>query len=114
MEKNNEIILAFIGEPTSPDSPITNTYHGYDAFVCTEHNAINILFKSLCMWGGSTNTYVKDGKFYNYYELSCRDREFFKSDIFKRICKPYNLKITIVEDSKELYDKFYCTAIMWR
>ena len=110
----NEIILAFIGEPTSPDSSITRTSHGYDAFVCTDHSEINSLFKSLCMWGGSTNTYVKDGKFYNYYELDCRDREFFKSDIFKRICKPYNLKITICEDSKELYDKFYQTARIWR
>ncbi len=111
---NNEIILAFIGEPTYPDSNITRTSHGYDAFVCTEHSAINNLFRSLCMWGGSTNTYVKDGKFYNYYELNCRDREFFKSDIFKRICKPYGITITICESGEELYNKFYHTARIWR
>lgn len=111
--KTNEIILAFIGEPTSPTSNITSTYHGYDAFVCTEHREIKTLFKSLCMWGGATKTYVKGEDFYSYYELDCRHREFFKSEIFKRICKPYNIKIIICEDSKELYDNFYCKAKLY-
>lgn len=106
--KVNEIILAFIGEPTSPTSNITSTYHGYDAFVCTEHKAIWDLFKSLCMWGGPTNSYIKNGNYYSYFELSCQDKAFFNSDIFKRICKPYNIKITICEDAKELYNAFYC------
>lgn len=112
-EKVNEVIFGFIGEPTSPESPCTSTCHGYDAMVCTEHAAVIDLFKSLCLWGGATNTYEKDGNYYRYYELDCRDKEFFKSNIFKRICKPYNLKITIIEDSKELYEKFYRNAVPW-
>lgn len=108
----NKIILAFIGEPSSPGSHCTTTCHGYDAFVCAEHSAIYKLFDSLCMWSGATNTYVKDGNRYSYYELSCQDKDFFKSDYFKRICKPYNVEITICEDSKELYEKFYRDAKM--
>jgi len=44
MKKTNEIILAFIGEPTSDDSPCTSTGHGYDAFICTESNEVYNLF----------------------------------------------------------------------
>ena len=108
----NEIILAFIGEPSRPGSPCTTTGHGYDAFVCSKHAEIYKLFDSLCMWSGATNTYIKDGEHYKFYELSCQDRDFFKSDYFKRICRPYNVNITIIEDDKELYDKFYSKARM--
>jgi hypothetical protein len=110
MSKANEIILAFIGEPTSPTSSFTSTCHGYDAFVSTEHKAIWELFKSLCMWGGPTKSYMKSGNYYSYFELDCQHKEFFKSDIFKRICKPYNVTITIYEDGKELYNGFYKDA----
>lgn len=111
MEKcTNEIILAFIGEPASPESPCTKTGYGYDAFVCTDHTPIVKLFQSLCLWGGSTKSFIKGNDYYRYYELSCQDREFFESDYFKRICKPYNVDITVITDSKELYDKFYRDA----
>lgn len=106
----NEVILAFIGEPASPESPCTATSHGYDAFVHAESAAIINLFRSLSLWMGSTKTYKKDEKYYSYYELDCRDKDFFKSDIFKRICKPYDLKVTIIEDAKELYNEFYSKA----
>ena len=111
-KKANEIILAFVGEPTSPDSCFTSTCHGYDAFVCSEHTEVYNLLKSLCLWCGPTKRYKKDGNVYLYYELDCRDRDFFKSVIFKRICSPYNVKITICEDSKELYELFYKDAKM--
>ena len=107
MKNTNEVILAFIGEPTSKDSPCTSVGHGYDAFVCTTSHEVYTLFKSLCMWGGSTKTYKKGEDYYSYFELDCRHKEFFKSDIFQRICKPYNVGITIYEDSKDLYENFY-------
>ena len=106
----NEAIFAFVGEPSSPDSVCTNTGHGYGVFLCTKHTAIIDLFRSLCMWGGSTKTFEKCGNFYRYYELDCRDKEFFKSNTFRRICNPYSLKITIIEDGKELYNEFYSVA----
>ena len=110
MKKTNEIILAFIGEPTSKDSPFTSTCHGYDAFVCTESHEVYNLFKSLCMWGGATKMYKKGEDYYSYFELDCRHKEFFKSEIFRRICKPYNVQITIYENSEELYENFYRMA----
>lgn len=113
MEKRtNEVILAFIGEPSRPDSHFTSCCHGYEALVCSEHNAIYKLFDSLCMWSGATNTYIKGGDYYSFYELSCQDKDFFKSEYFKRICKPYNVTITIIEDGKELHEKFYSMARM--
>lgn len=108
--KVNEVIFDFTGEPASPDSCCTRTGYGYGAIVCTEHTAITNLFKSLCMWGGATKSYTKDGNHYKFYELSCRDRGFFESDYFKRICRPYNMKITVCESCKELYDNFYRDA----
>ena len=110
MEKTNEIILAFIGEPTSKYSSLTSTCHGYDAFICTESHEVYNLFKSLCMWGGATKIYKKGEDYYSYFELDCRQKEFFKSEIFRRICKPYNVQITIYENSEELYENFYRMA----
>lgn len=106
----NEIIFSFVGEPTSPDSNITNTYHGYDAFVCTDHNAVDTMIKSLSMWGGPTKLYTKDGKIYRYYEIGCQLKDFFKSDIFKDLCKPYNTQIIICESTKEIYEAFFRDA----
>ena len=106
----NEIIFSFVGEPTSPNSNITSTCHGYDAFVCTDHNAINTMFKSLSMWGGPSKLYTKDGKIYRYYEISCQLKDFFKSDIFKRLCNPYDVKITICESTEEIYKTFFKDA----
>lgn len=107
----NEIIFAFIGEPSSPNSPITRSSHGYDAFVCVKHAAIRTLFRSLCMWGGPTKTYeLNNGDCYLYYELDCRDREFFESATFKKICRPYDVKIIICEDSKDLHTRFFSRA----
>ena len=94
MKKTNEIILAFIGEPTSKDSPFTSTCHGYDAFVCTESHEVYNLFKSLCMWGGTTKTYKKGEDYYSYFELDCRHKEFFKSEIFHRICNLHLYRCT--------------------
>ena len=106
----NEIILCFNGEPTSPNSSITSTCHGYDAFVCTEHDAINTMMKSLSMWNGHTKLYTRHGNVYRYYELDCRLKEFFQSDIFKRICRPYGTKIAVYENSEEIYNAFYKDA----
>jgi hypothetical protein len=114
MAKTNEVILAFIGEPYTKDSTCTRTGHGYDAFVCTEREEIHTLFKSLCLWGGAYKTYKKGDDYYSYFELDCRHRDFYKSEIFQRICKPYNINLIIYEDGRELYDNFYRSAIMVR
>ena len=106
----NEIIFSFNGEPTSPTSSITSTCHGYDAFVCTDHHAVDTMIKSLSMWGGYTKLYIKDGKTYKYYEISCQLKDFFKSDIFKRLCKPYDIKLTICESAEEIHEAFFKDA----
>ena len=110
MKKTNEIILAFIGEPASKDSPFTSTCHGYDAFVCTESHEVYNLLKTLWMCGDANKMYEKGEDYYSYFELDCLHKEFFKSEIFRRICKPYNVQITIYENSEELYENFYRMA----
>ena len=105
--KVNEVILAFIGEPASPNSCFTTSGYGYNALVCSEHMEIRTLFDSLALWCGPTKKYNKNGDIYFNYELACRDRDFFESSIFKRICKPYNIKITVCKTYAELYELFY-------
>ena len=106
----NEIIFSFICEPTSPNSNITSTGYGYDAFVCTPYQSVDTMIKSLSMWNGYTKLYIKDGHIYKYYEIGCQLKDFFKSDIFARLCNPYNTKITICENSEEIYNVFFKDA----
>ena len=103
----NEIVLTLIGKPVAPANIATSTGHGDGAYVCTCHDAITQLFKSLSIWGGSTKTFVdSDGNEYKYSEMSCKDRSFFKSDVFERICKPYHVRIVIHEDHSETRNFF--------
>ena len=99
-KKKGHIFLEIDSNPVRQDSICLSTGHGYYAYVSSEDTFINQLFRDICMWGGATDTYeTKDGHFYSQFELDCRDKSFFKSDSFKRICQKHDIELTIYEGS---------------
>lgn len=100
--KKNHIFLDLEGTPDREDAICLRHGHGYYAYVSTTDEFVYNLFKDICMWGGSTNTYeTKDGYLYNQFELDCRDKTFFKSDSFKKICQKHNIDLIIFENGDD-------------
>lgn len=101
--KKNHIFLNLMGMPDRPDSMYLSHGHGYYAYVSTEDTFIYNLFKDICIWGGSTDTYKtkEDGYIYNQFELDCRDRAFFTSNAFKKICQKHDIELTIFENGSD-------------
>ena len=90
------------GTPVRPEYMSLSHGHGYYAYVSTTDTFINKLFKDICIWGGSTNTHeTLDGHFYNQYELDCRDKAFFKSNVFKKICEKHDIELIIFDDGDD-------------
>ena len=100
--KKNHILLNLMGTPERKDSICLSHGHGYYAYVSTADIFIYDLFRDICMWGGSTNTYeTEDGYFYSQFELDCRDKDFFKSNFFKKICYKHGIDLTILENEDD-------------
>ena len=98
-KKNGHIFLDIYGNPVRQNSPCLSTGHGYHAYVSSEDTFIHLLFREICMWGGATDTYeTREGRYYKQYELDCRDKAFFKSDSFKKICQKHDIELTIYEE----------------
>ena len=98
-KKNGHIFLDIYGNPVRQSSPCLSTGYGYRAYVSSEDTFIHLLFREICMWGGATDTYeTREGRYYNQYELDCRDKAFFKSDSFKKICQKHDIELTIYEE----------------
>ena len=98
-KKNGHIFLDIYGNPVQQNSPCLSTGYGYRAYVSSEDTFIHLLFREICMWGGATDTYeTREGRYYNQYELDCRDKAFFKSDSFKKICQKHDIELTIYEE----------------
>ena len=113
MKTANEIIFDFIGIPVGMGMT-TRSGHGYSAYVCTDNTTITDVIRSLSIWGGSTKTFINaDGIEYKFYEIDCRDKEFFKSNVFERICN-HKVKITIYEESNDELIKFKMDLKMLR
>ena len=106
--KNGHIFLNIYGNPVKQNSSCLSTGYGYYAYVSSEDTFINQLFREICMWGGATDTYeTREGRYYNQYELDCRDKAFFKSDSFKKICQKHDIELKIYEeeyDTKNIRD----------
>ena len=93
---NNHIFLNLRG---TTKGTLLSSSHGYYAYVSTGDAFIYELFKSLSLWNGSTNNYeTRSGYYYNQFELSCKDKPFFKSESFKIICERHNIRLTIYDD----------------
>lgn len=106
MKTTNQIIFDFIGTPVAPLYMTTRSGYGYSAYVCTDHPTVSDVIRSLSIWEGSTKTFIDaDGNEYKYYEIDCRDKEFFMSNVFERICK-HQVKITIYEEANDELDEF--------
>ena len=100
--KNGHIFLDIYGNPVRQNSPCLSTGYGYRAYVSSEDTFINQLFREICMWGGATDTYeTREGQYYNQYELDCRDKAFFKSDSFKKICQKHDIELEIYEEGSD-------------
>ena len=98
-KKNGHIFLDIYGNPVQQNSPCLSTGYGYRAYVSSEDAFIHLLFREICMWGGATDTYeTREGRYYKQYELDCRDKAFFKSDSFKKICQKHDIELTIYEE----------------
>lgn len=99
---NGKIFLNLQGNPTRPDSMCLSHSHGHYAYVSTDDTFIHNFFRDICIWGGSTNLYVtKKREFYRQYELDCRDKAFFKSNSFKKICEKHNIELVIFDDNDD-------------
>lgn len=93
------IFMNLYGNPDRQDSPCLRTGYGYRAYVSTDDSFINELFREICMWSGATDTLeTVDGRYYHQYELDCRDKAFFKSDTFKKICQKHHIELTIYDE----------------
>ena len=99
---NGKIFLNLYGTPTIKGSMCLNHGHGYYAYVSTKDTFIRTLFKDICMWGGPTDSHETiDGIFYSHYELDCRDKDFFKSDSFKKICHRHDVELIIFDNNDD-------------
>lgn len=97
--KTNHIFLDLKGTPIKKEYCQLPTGYGYYAYICSDDPFIITFFKDMCLWSGKTKTYeTRTGDTYDAYELDCRDKEFFKSDSFSRICKRHNVEVTIFDD----------------
>jgi len=102
MKNKGHIFLNLEGNPTHPKRCCLITGHGYYGYVSTTDTFIHTLFKDISMWHGATDTYeTTQGNFYNQYELDCRDKPFFKSDSFKKICQIHDIELTIYDDEDD-------------
>ena len=99
----NHIFLNLQGTPTRPDSSCLSHGHGHYAYISIEDDFIRQLFREMSMWSGSTDKYVTNDFQYIYmqYELDCRDKAFFKSDSFKKLCHIHHIDITIFDDGDD-------------
>lgn len=99
---SNQIFLNLQGTPIRQDSICLSHGYGYYAYVSTTDTFIYNLFKDICMWGGATDIYeTKDGYLYSQFELDCRDKIFFKSDSFKRICQKHDIELIIFDNGDD-------------
>ena len=102
-KKNGHIFLNIYGEPVRQSSLCLSTGHGYYAYVSSEDAFIHQFFKEISMWGGATDTLeTNEGRYYKQYELDCRDKGFFKSDSFKKICQKHDIELTIYEEDADI------------
>lgn len=100
--KNGHIFLDIYGNPVRQNSPYLSTGYGYRAYVSSEDTFIHLLFRDICMWGGATDIYeTREGRYYKQYELDCRDKAFFKSDSFKKICQKHDIELEIYEEGSD-------------
>lgn len=100
--KKGQIFLNLEGTPVRPDSSCLSHGHGYYAYVSTMDAFIHNLFRDICLWGGATDTHVtKDDHFYKQYELDCRDKSFFKSESFKKICQRHDIELIIFDNGDD-------------
>lgn len=100
---NGQIFLNLRGTPPTKNSICLGNSHGHYAYVSTKSDFIHEFFKNISIWGaGPTDTYTtRDGRFYSQYELDCRDKTFFKSMSFKKICEKHDVELIIFDDDSD-------------
>jgi len=100
--KNNQIFLDLQGTPDRPDAICMSHGHGHYAYVSTNDAFISELFRNICIWGGATDTHETiEGIYYSQFELDCRDKAFFKSDSFKKICQKHDIELIIFDNNDD-------------
>ena len=105
---NNHIFINMSGTPVLKDDMYLSSGRGYIAYVAVSDQFIKTLFEDMCV-GKATDKYVfPSGTSYDKFELDCRDKEFFSSDSFQKICEKHKVKLTIYNNSsdKSVYDAF--------
>ena len=84
---NNHIFINMSGTPVLKDDMYLSSGRGYIAYVAVSDQFIKTLFEDMCV-GKATDKYVfPSGTSYDKFELDCRDKEFFSSDSFQKICE---------------------------
>ena len=101
--KDIQIFLNLQGEPIRKGDICLSSSHGYYAYVSAYVNDfVYKLFTEMSIWNGSTDTHqTRDGRYFKQFELDCRDKAFFKSASFKKICQHHYINFVIIEDDED-------------
>lgn len=105
---HNHIFIDLSGTPVLKEDIHLSSGHGYAAYVAVSDQFIKTLFEELCI-GKATDKYVfPSGTTYDKFELDCRDRDFFNSDSFKKLCEKHKVRLTLYTNSSDadVYNKF--------
>lgn len=103
-----EIIINLQGEAMDGCFTLSSGY-GYMAYTNSDDSFFNKLMAELSVWSGATGSYrtINGEDAYRMYELDCRDKGFFKSLTFRKICEHHNVRLVIQEDDVEELKRFF-------
>lgn len=103
-----ELILNLEGKAMEGHITLSSGY-GYMAYTNSDNSFFNKLMAELSVWNGATELYyTANGEgAYRMYELDCRDKGFFKSLTFRKICEHHNVRLVIQEDDVEELKRFF-------
>lgn len=107
--KKGKIVLNLYGTPSMEDSICLSHGHGYYAYVNSNDTFVHTLFRDVCMWGGATDTYYDNATdaCYRQYELDCRHKTFFMSDMFQNICHKHDIELIVCDNDKTVMRDFF-------
>ena len=104
----NHIFINLSGTPVLKDDMCLSSGRGYIAYIAISDTFLKMLFEEMCI-SKATDKYVfPSGTKYEKFELDCRDKEFFSSESFQKICDKHKVRLTIYNNSsdKSVYDAF--------
>ena len=100
-------VIDIQGNPATEDSIALAHGYGYFAYCCSNNQFFNQFMRELSIWSGATKSYHTTEGYFSGYELDCRDKKFFKSSTFRKICQRCGMELIICEDDCAPLRKFF-------